>query len=283
MSHSLSSPDRLILFQSAPADPPLWLRRCLNATRDWAAREGFSYLRIGDEILELIPPWFREKVGLRWPILCDLGRLILAEQLLAEGASAVLWLDADCYPFASESLGRQVRALLEPDHPPHCFALELWVQPAPKDSRRLKLYRNACNALSFFRAGDPLLPFYRHCAERTIRLIEGPIAPQLIGPKLLSALRGPAQLPLTPAVGSASPLIVASLAAGNGAALDRLQTALEQRGGQCAALNLCGSYLNQLRDGVPIDEALLLRAMDRLDVIGAQYGGLGDKGMRDAR
>ena len=276
----MSSSDQLILFQSAPPNPPFWLQRCLSATRDWAAREGFSYLQIGDEILELIPPWFRKKVGLRWPILCDLGRLILAERLLAEGAPAVLWLDADCYPFASESLGRQVKELLEPDHPPHCFALELWVQPDNKDSRRLKLYRNACNALSFFRAGDPLLPFYRHCAERTIRLIEGPIAPQLIGPKLLSALRGPAQLPLTPAVGSASPLTISALAGGECAALDRLQGALEQRGAQCAALNLCGSYLNQLRDGVSIDEALLLRAMDRLDVIGAQSGGLGDQRRR---
>ena len=259
------------MIQSAPERPAPWVSRCLETVERWACTSGAGYLRVGDELLERIPLWFREKVGLRWPILCDLGRLILAEEQLAAGAQATLWLDADCYLFAPETFTRALERLCRVDQPPHCFALELWPQPKASDPRRIKVYQSACNAFALFRAGDPFLPFYRHCAERTIRLIEGPIAPQLIGPKMLSALRGPAQLPLTSVAGSASPLVLADLDRRGGPALDRLLEALAQRS-PCAALNLCGSYEGQRRDGVEVSAELFMRVMDRLDERGGPLG-----------
>ena len=113
-------------------------------------------------------------------------------------------------------VGEEVTAALAlPDG--YLFGRELWVQPDPRG--RLQVRGNVHNALAAFAPDNPFLAFYIDAAERILRRHQGPPVPQIIGPKLLTALDNMLGLPGSWAVGMASPRVVADLAAGGGPAL----------------------------------------------------------------
>ena len=87
------------------------------------------------------------------------------------------------------------------------------------------------------------------------------VPPQLIGPKLLTALHNVVGFPLSDAVGMASPLVLRDLAAGGGPALDVL---LSSGGDRNGGFNLCSSLIGTRTDGVDIAERMALDAIDFL-------------------
>lgn len=248
------SPSKTIVVQSHAPDPPAWLRSCLDSVAAWAAAEGFAHTVDGDAFLARVPQALRDKTDGRTQIVADLARLLWAEELLAAGWQRVIWLDADVLVFAPERL----TAALDLSEG-FLFGRELWVQP--DDRGRLKGRRNLHNALAAFASGNPFLAFYIDAATRVLQRHEGPMVPQLIGPKLLTALDNMLGLPGTWAVGMASPQVVRDLADGGGPALDLLRSGSPERP---AALNLCASYAGRCADGVQLGDGLLARASSAL-------------------
>ena len=239
---------------------PDWMQRCLASVSDWSAQHQFDYQIIGDEIFELNPQWFNQKIGSRTPILSDLARLKYAEYAL-KTYHRVIWLDADVFIFAPEHF-----KLPDADY---LFGEERWVQPQKKGSKlKWKVFKNVCNALCMFRREQPFLSFYIHASERVIRHANPDfIAPQMIGPKLLSALHNIINLPTTTQLGSASPHMLTDLANGAGPALNHMMSAPVSQ--PCVALNLCKSLIDtQAYDQEVITPSRLNKAMDTLCAIG---------------
>ena len=42
---------------------PQWIEACLSSVKQWAHAHQFEYCFLGDEIFDLLPNWFRDKVG----------------------------------------------------------------------------------------------------------------------------------------------------------------------------------------------------------------------------
>jgi len=207
-----------------------WLARCLGSVRAWSEENGFDYAFHGDSALALAPDWYRAKAARKWPVVMDLARLLLLrEGLEVQGYERVVWLDADCLIFAPERLSVDITGS-------HAFGREVWVERA-RQGGHLKVHRSVHNAAMVFRRGDPVLPFLMHCTESIIQRIDpARIAPQIVGPKLLSGLHAMAGFELLAAVGAFSPPVLADIAAGGGAALERLQ---QDSDPPPAAANLC--------------------------------------------
>ena len=231
-----------LLFQSFHAGPrPAWLKLCLESAEQLAAQRGWAYEFVGDELFDLLPPWFANKVRGRGPILSDLARLLASRDRLRE-YDRVIWLDADVLIFAPQHFTLPQGSF--------GFGRERWVQPKDKGSR-WRVHRNVCNALCYFERDNPFLEFYIYTCQSTIRRADSDyIAPQMIGPKLLTALHNLSNFPLTECVGSASPDLLIDIMMNGGSALDRYLNRPEQtvtEGHQnCdieAGLNLCHSLI----------------------------------------
>ena len=233
-------------------DVPPWVAACLGSVRAWSEANGWDYRLFHDEALDLVPHWFRRKAAGRLPVVADLARLLLARDLLAAGHRRVVWVDADVLLFDGAAVAWD-------DASPAAFGREIWVQPGR--GGRLKVHRNVHNAICTFAAGGTLLPFYIDACLDLMARFEGPMVPQLLGPKLLTALHNVVGLRLIDGVAMASPLVARDLAAGGGPALDRLRRETPGRGG---GLNLCLSLTGKTQDGVSLTPALMDRVCRRL-------------------
>lgn len=242
-----------VVVQSYHPNPPEWIARCLASAREWASTAGFAYRFVDDALFDRLPNRMREKTASRISTASDLARLYLIEDLHAEGWETAIWLDADVLVFDPKGLAAAVDVDDE-----YLLGREAWVSADGKG--RAKARKGVHNALLAARAGNAFLPFYREAVERILDRHEGPMVPQLVGPKLLTALDNMIGLPATWAVNMASPRVVAELAAAeNGPALTALLT---WSGSAPAAFNLCHSYLGRNDDGVEVTEALLNRAIE---------------------
>jgi len=214
-----------------------WLAQCLCSVRAWSEENRFDYAFHGDSVLALAPDWYRGKAGGKLPVVMDLVRLLLLRDgLEAQGYDRVVWLDADCLILAPERLSLDIAGR-------HAFGREVWIERAQSHGR-LRAHRSVHNAVMVFRHGDPVLPFLIHCTESVIRRVApGRIAPQMVGPKLLSGLHAFAGFELLPAVGAFSPPVLAEIAVGGGPALERLRRESDP---PPAAANLCLSLADSV-------------------------------------
>ena len=227
-----------MVIQSAAAPATAWLDRCMDSVVAWASYRGYGYQRSGDELFDLLPADCRQKLAGRGPILADLARLIWTQQLLGSDAiQRVIWLDADVLVFAPEHLELE-------QHSSCLFGYERWVQPV--DSKLaagvgFHCRTNVHNALTAFRSGCPILPFLIEVIQRMTRRVNpAHIAPQMMGPKLLSSLHNLAQFEVCEQVGALSPWVVAELAAEPGRAWQTLRQTMQQ---PLLAANLCASLV----------------------------------------
>lgn len=220
----------LVIQSHAAGAGGTWIDLCTASVRGWAAQQGYDYRLLGDALFDDIPPRYRAQVGSRTPILADLGRLQAARAALAQGYEQVVWMDADVLLWAPQRLGRlQVSDA--------CFGREAWVQQM--DSGRWRVYRSLHNAFCAFRAGSVVLPFLERATRSIIERADGSnIAPQMVGPKLLTALHNIAQFEVNDAVGAISPPVLEDLHRGDGPALRRL---VQEGGLELAGANLCAS------------------------------------------
>ena len=224
---------RTLVVQShrSEGEPP-WIAACLRSVRDWAGRSAFAYRFVDDTIFDRVPGWYREKLTGRTPIVTDLGRLYLLQEALREGYQRAVWLDADVLVFdPSLDIGCEGDC---------AFGQEVWIQTG--GDGKLKARRNVHNAVCVFRQGSPTLPFLIQSVESMIRRVDQDhIAPQMVGPKLLSALHGIVGFALLPQVGAFSPAVVRDLCVGGGPALDLLR---HHTRGTLKAANLCASLID---------------------------------------
>jgi hypothetical protein len=238
--------DVLILQSHRSPLPGPWVARCLGSVRDWATARGYGYRFEDDALFRRLPDDLRRRTAAQPVIAADLARLAALEAALAEGCDAVVWLDADTL-------------VIDPDHfvlPDSSYALgrEVWIQP---HRGRLRAFVKVHNAFLLFRAGNPFLTFYRHAAERLVRAhADGPMAPQFIGPKLLTVLHNLIECPVAERAAMLGPAVVRDLLRGGGDALTLFRKHTRARP---AAVNLCGSLV-----GREVDEREIVAVMELL-------------------
>jgi len=230
MTSSKHTPRTLLIQSASPRQLRSWVHRCLESAHEWAQKQGYEYRFIGDEIFERVPDWYRGKVGKKLPVATDYARLVLIQEALREGFEQVLWLDADVLVF-DPSLRIQFEGSC-------AFGQEVWVQ-ASGDG--YVAHRNVHNAFCAFRQNCVVLPFLLHTTASIVRRVDPThIAPQLVGPKLLTALHSLSDFALVPEIGALSPAVVGDIVAGKGAALDLLRRKSEIKP---KAVNLCASLI----------------------------------------
>lgn len=158
----------------------------------------------------------------------------------------MVWFDADVL-------------MIDPDafavpEDPYAVGREVWVQ---RDGRRWRCYVKVHNAFLLFRAGNPFLAFYRHAAEQIVRAHAGAMAPQIVGPKLLTALHNLVAIPVAERAAMLSPAVARDVLAGQGPALDLFRA---RSTAAPACVNLCASLAGREFDGPdvpPLIERLL--------------------------
>ena len=238
-----------LIVQSYKATKPLWIQECQQSVMNWSQQNEYTYQFVGDEIFSFNPIWFEQKIPNRLPIRSDLARLIYTKEALLT-YDRVVWFDIDCFLFAPEDL------ILTGDS--YLFGHERWIQPHKNNN--WKIYKNVCNAFFQFCRGNSFLDFYIETAQTIIKKTPCEhIAPQMIGPKLLSALHNITKFPTTTMVGSASPWLIRECAEKKAFLYNKIAMSIEYE--PCAGLNLCAS-LEQ-------DDDILLKAMDFLRANGA--------------
>jgi hypothetical protein len=227
--------------------PQSWLQACLDSVAGWAATRGYDYRFIGDEIFAPLDSQLLEKTRSQRVIASDLARLVSLQLGLAQGYDCVVWCDADFLIFNPDDF-------VLPDFE---FALgrEVWIQ---RDARQgLRAFVKVHNAFLMFRKGNTFLDFYRATAERLVRLNQGSMPPQFIGPKWLTALHNIALCPVLETAAMLSPLVMRDCIAGQGAALNLFRQKSSETPG---AANLSSSLSE--REGLA--DADMHRLIERL-------------------
>ncbi len=208
-----------------------WLAPCLETVHAWAEMQGFDYRFIDDEIFDLLPVDLRKKTRDQRVIASDLARLLALRAALAEGYEAAVWCDADFLVF-------EPSRLTLPDEP-YALGREVWVQA---DGRRLRSYVKVHNAFLLFRRGNAFLDFYLDTAERLVRAHRGPMVPQFVGPKLLTALHNIVGCPVVEQAAMLSPEVARDVLAESGPAL---RLFMQNSRARPAAANLCASLTDE--------------------------------------
>jgi hypothetical protein len=221
---------RVLVLQSHRRPLPWpWFEECLASVRRWARGQGFDYRFLDDALFAPLPEDIRRATRAQPVVASDLARLLVMQQALSDGYDTAVWLDADM-------LIVDPRRLLLPREA-YAVGREVWVQP---HGRGYRAWVKVHNAFLMFRAGNALLPFYIDSAARLVRRHRGSMVPQLLGPKLLTALHNVVGFPVAEEAAMLSPAVQDDLLAGGGAALS-----LFQRRSRVApaAVNLCASLV----------------------------------------
>lgn len=178
----------------------------MASVQRWASTQGYEYRFIGDALLEMVPDWYRTKVAHRGPIVTDLARLLwIREILAAEDVDQVIWLDADTVVFFPAELEVQIDRTC-------VFGREYWLQLNRKGKQQT--YKNVHNAYCAFRKDCPVLAFLIFSIERMVAQVDAEaIAPQFVGPKLLSSLHNIVGFQADDRFGAISPLLAQTLLA----------------------------------------------------------------------
>lgn len=202
-------PETLVIQSHRNPLPQGWLQPCLDSVAGWARRNRYHYRFLGDEIFTCLDAGLRARTRAQPVIASDLARLLSLQQGLAEGYHCVVWCDADFLVF-------DPGALVLPQSS-YALGREVWVQYDRQ--QRLRAYVKVHNAMLMFRRGNPFLDFYRDTAERLLRLNQGSMPPQFIGPKWLTAVHNISACPVMETAGMLSPLVIRDYLDGGGDAL----------------------------------------------------------------
>lgn len=209
----------LILQSHRKPLPFKWLEPCIKSVGTWSDLNGFDYMFLDDELFSVIDKKLKTKFASQVVILSDLARLLWIRKFLGQGYNTIVWFDADFLVFNTSKL----------QLPGTDYALgrEVWVQE--DKNTKLRAYIKVHNAFLMFREGNAFLDFYIETADRLLRLNEGQVPPQFIGPKLLTALHNIAHCPVMETAGMLSPSVIKDILDGGGEALElfRRKTAHE--------------------------------------------------------
>jgi hypothetical protein len=241
---------KTVVIQSFRTDAvPAWIEVCMASVRNWCELKEYTWRFVGEELFDDVPHWYLEKTG-RGPVAADYARLKLLQNALDnDGFDQAIWLDADVYIMAPA---------LSLDCKQSCaFGQETWIQANNNGKGGMQARTNVHNAVCVFRRGCVVLPFLADTVASIIRRADpAHIAPQMVGPKLLTALHSLYGFDLLPQVGALSPAVVKDIIHGGGPALDLL---LEKTPVSLQAVNLCASL---------IDDQSAEMVLERIAVLG---------------
>lgn len=264
-TNSGSGAHTLVIQSHRQPLPYDWLAPCVASVQSWAKQHSYDYQFIGDALFDTLPPWVLEKTSAQKVIASDLARLKCLQQFLTAGYQRVVWLDADFLVFAPDNF-----QLPESSQLTERYALgrEIWVQPKPDEQKaeqepaknkatKFKAYKKVHNAFLLFDAQfgqrNSFLDFYTTHAERLLEKVHGPMPPQFIGPKLLTALHNVVQCPVQENAGMLSPWTINDIISCGGPALDLF---LKKSPQALAGANLCSS--------LSASDALTERALEKV-------------------
>ncbi len=225
-----------------------WISVCNHSVRNWAAMQGYQYCFQGDELFDLLPQWYKHKLPGRLPIWADLARLLWIQNLLSQGRhQMVIWADIDVLVVSPK--------LLHIDPASTCvFGYEHWLQRDNTTKSRYRVYKNVHNAFCGFRKGCPVLPFLIEVIQRMIKRVDAEfIAPQFVGPKLLTSLHNTVGFEVDSRFGAVSPDLATAVLQAEYSTLDFYQAKV---GSPILAFNLCAS-LNAGNNLLSLVERLL--------------------------
>lgn len=191
-----------------PAD---WLSLCIDSVKTWASQHGFDYRFIDDQLFDYVSADILDRTKQQRVIATDLARLKAIQDSLNQDYDSVVWCDADFLIFNPQQF-------LLPETP-YALGREVWIQENTSNPKKLSVHTKVHNAFLMFRKGNLFLDFYTDTAERLLLINQGPVPPQFIGPKLLTALHNIAQCPVLETAGMFSPLVIQAIAHGEGPAL----------------------------------------------------------------
>lgn len=229
---------KTVVYQSyRQHDVPAWIASCLDSVRGWARQSGLDYHFSGNEIFSLLPDWYRAKAGAEICPQVDLGRLLLAQRLLAQGYDLAIWVDADVLVFQPEAMQLAL---------PRGFAFthEIWTH---KDEQgRPALTHRVNNSVMLFARDNVHLGFFIDACLQ-IANAKPALGKFDVGTDFLSRLRNILPFPLVENAGMLSPPLLADIGAGDGAFLQAYGRALPR---PLACANLCASLETQEAAGV---------------------------------
>ena len=274
--------DRVLILQSfRDSEAPVWVSRCLASVQAWAIERGYAYSYEGDELFERLPGWYATKVAGRKPIAADLARLLWIQEMLStqgslgdEAYDVVAWIDADVYVVAPQ--------LFEVNPQTSCiFGYEYWLDDHHK-APGFRIHKNVHNAYCAFRPSCAVLPFLIEAVQRMVQRVEpAHLAPQFVGPKLLTSLHNIVGFELEHGVGAMSPQLATALTAEatGGEVVNNIQRRLETYRSKLpkpiAAVNLCASLADPLPVESPLSRNRHVEDMDDLlDVLATLKNGL---------
>ena len=237
--------------------PGAWISQCLKSVKNWAKLKGYEYRFFDDELFEILPEWVIDKTKRQVVIATDLARLKWLQKLLALGYERVVWIDADFLIFSPHDF-----QLMEGDRFSEQYALgrEVWVQAKSNSTtatNKIKVYTKVHNAFLIFAKGNHFLDFYTAHAERLLKITKGPMPPQFIGPKLLTALHNIIQCPVQENAGMLSPWVIKDKLNGGGSALDTFRQKTQY---PLLGANLCSSLV----DGVELQDNEMENLVEKL-------------------
>ena len=225
---------------------PHWIARCVESVTRWATHLGYRYEFVDDALLDRVPDWYREKVRAKTPLVTDLARLLWIREKLAQGGvDVVAWLDADTLVFAPNDLEIEVVGSC-------VFGYEYWLQQNRHGKPVVR--NNVHNAYCAFRPNCPVLPFLIESIERLVSQIDPDfIAPQFVGPKLLTSLHNTVGFNVDPRFGAVSPDLSERVLGGHDGSI------LGERVSKMRAANLCLTLSDE------IEHELLISNLQRFD------------------
>jgi hypothetical protein len=196
---------------------------------------------MGDDLLGLVPDWFRQKAGKHITVVTDLGRLLFANQCLQEGFARALWIDADVLIFKPGSLQ------IDPDLS-YAYSREAWIW---KDGQgvinaSLKVNNSACLFRNDILGRANLEEYIAAClsimqASASVR------DHTLVGTKYLTSLNNQSRLPILQGFGILSPTMMRAVLSADSETLKRFK---ELHDGPIYGANLCNFFRDTSRRGI---------------------------------
>ncbi|XOV82504.1 MAG: hypothetical protein ACFHXK_16795 [bacterium] len=207
---------RTLVLQSFHEDGvSAWVQTCQQSVMAWCRLQGYRYRFEGDQLFDRLPRWYWQKVGDRKAIAADLARLLWVSEELASGAyDVVAWVDIDVFVMDPQQLQIAPRSSC-------VFGYEHWLQPKTQavqsavglaGPQHFTVRKNVHNAFCAFKPDCPVLAFLIEAILRMVQRVDVDfLAPQFVGPKLLSSLHNIVGFELEPRVGAISPALRAAL------------------------------------------------------------------------
>jgi len=181
--------------------PPRFVERCLASTADWARLCGFEYRMLGDEFFDVLPGWYRERLGGHIVQQTNLARLRYAREVLAAGADRAVWVDADVLVYDPGALVLDA---------PEGFALcrEAWLSPSGACTRGVN------QAVVVADRGHPLLDYLVWAHETLVRDRPDQVKRFGTATALLAGIHAATPLPVVTGIGMLTPAMLREIGAG---------------------------------------------------------------------